>query len=209
MAFDPRAIHIYTDGSCYKNPGGNAGCAAIVMYPDHLQRPDEQITDFGCAESSNQRMELLACISALKWIRTNRPWHGVTRAIIVTDSRYVHDNLWRAVGRVARLFNFDFVVYSRNCGCPVLAIFARAGTTLSTRSAFDLKRPDPQRNLPQKTEDGRDISPFSQARSAITLHCDPSHCNSQCSKQTLTKAVAVRGQIRRLGLTPCESRFCP
>lgn len=79
-----------------KNPGGNAGCAAIVTYPDHLHLPDEQITDFSCAESSNQRMELMACIRALKWIRDNRPWDGVTRVIIVTDSRYVHENLWRA-----------------------------------------------------------------------------------------------------------------
>jgi ribonuclease HI len=29
---DPKAIHIYTDGSCYKNPGGDSGCAAIVHY---------------------------------------------------------------------------------------------------------------------------------------------------------------------------------
>jgi len=33
---DPRAIHIYTDGSCYKNPGGDSGCAAIVHFPEHL-----------------------------------------------------------------------------------------------------------------------------------------------------------------------------
>ena len=51
MSLDPRAIHIYTDGSCYKNPGGRSGCAAVVRYPDHLQREDEQIVDFGCEES--------------------------------------------------------------------------------------------------------------------------------------------------------------
>jgi hypothetical protein len=69
MAPDPRAIHISTDGSCYKNPGGRSGCAAVVHYPDHLDRGDEQIVDFGCEESSNNRMELLACIRVLKWIR--------------------------------------------------------------------------------------------------------------------------------------------
>ena len=72
MPPDPRAIHISTDGSCYKNPGGRSGCAAIVHYPDHLDREDEQIVDFGCEESSNNRMELLACIRVLKWIRENR-----------------------------------------------------------------------------------------------------------------------------------------
>jgi ribonuclease HI len=98
MPFDPRAIHIYTDGSCYKNPGGKSGCAAIVSYPDDLNREDEQVTAFGCAESSNNRMELLACIHALKWVRANAPWPGVTRIQIVTDSRYVRDNLFRARG---------------------------------------------------------------------------------------------------------------
>jgi hypothetical protein len=79
MPPDPRAIHISTDGSCYKNPGGRSGCAAIVHYPDHLDREDEQIVDFGCEESSNNRMELLSCIRVLKWIRESGPWPSVTR----------------------------------------------------------------------------------------------------------------------------------
>lgn len=98
MLLDPHALHIYTDGSCYQNPGGNSGCAAIVEYPDHLQRGQEQILDFGCAESTVNRMELLACIRALYWIRENSPWSGVSRVQIVTDSLYVKENLPRATG---------------------------------------------------------------------------------------------------------------
>jgi ribonuclease HI len=96
MQLDPRALHIYTDGSCYRNPGGKSGCAAIVQYPEHLGRDDEQILDFGCSESSNNRMELLACIHALQWIRANSPWPDVSRVQIVTDSQYVKDNVFRA-----------------------------------------------------------------------------------------------------------------
>jgi ribonuclease HI len=96
MPIDPRSVHVYTDGSCYQNPGGSSGCAAIVHYPEHLGRDDEQIIDFGCAESSNNRMELLACIKALRWIRTNSPWQGVSHVEILTDSRYVKDNIIRA-----------------------------------------------------------------------------------------------------------------
>jgi ribonuclease HI len=96
MPPDPRAIHISTDGSCYKNPGGRSGCAAIVHYPDHLDYEDEQIVDFGCEESSNNRMELLACIRVLKWVRESGPWTGVTRVQVFTDSQYVKDNLNRA-----------------------------------------------------------------------------------------------------------------
>lgn len=91
---DPRAIHIYTDGSCYKNPGGESGCAAIARFPDG--RPDEQIVDFGCNESSINRMELMACIEALRWVRTNAPWESVARVLIVTDSQYVTQNIVRA-----------------------------------------------------------------------------------------------------------------
>jgi ribonuclease HI len=97
MQLDPRALHIYTDGSCYRNPGGNSGCAAIVQYPEHLGRDDEQIVDFGCSESSNNRMELLACIRALKWVRSKSPWPGVSRVQIITDSQYVKDNIARAL----------------------------------------------------------------------------------------------------------------
>ena len=93
---DPHAIHVYTDGSCYKNPGGKSGCAAVVEYPDHLQRDEEQIFDFGCSESSINRMELLACIRALQWIRQHAPWDGITRVQILTDSQYVTSNLYRA-----------------------------------------------------------------------------------------------------------------
>src|ERR1035437_5997254 len=51
MQHESRAVHIVTDGSCYRNPGGASGCAAIVHYPDHMGCEDEQIVDFGCPES--------------------------------------------------------------------------------------------------------------------------------------------------------------
>jgi ribonuclease HI len=93
MALDPRAIQIQVDGSCYCNPGGESGCAAIVHYPDHLQLPDEQIVDYGCGESTNQRMELMPCIKALEWVRERQPWPDVTRVQIITDSTYVTNGL--------------------------------------------------------------------------------------------------------------------
>jgi ribonuclease HI len=61
-----------------------------------MMREDEQVLDFGCAESSNNRMELLACICALKWIRQNALWPGVSRVQVITDSRYVKENIARS-----------------------------------------------------------------------------------------------------------------
>jgi ribonuclease HI len=95
VPLDPRAIHIYTDGSCTKNPGGYGGAAAIVVYPEHLRLEPEQIVDQAFSATTNNRMELVACIKAVEWIRANKPWAGVTRAQIITDSKYVRENLGR------------------------------------------------------------------------------------------------------------------
>jgi ribonuclease HI len=108
MLSDPHAMQILTDGSCYKNPGGLSGCAAIVIYPDD-SKPEEQIVDFGAAESNISRMELMACNRAMEWLcKLGRTALGVTRVQIVTDSRYVHDNINRAVSwRKNGWRNFD------------------------------------------------------------------------------------------------------
>ncbi len=89
MTLDPRAIQIHTDGSAYRNPGHVSGCAVIVRYPEHLNRQDEVIVDFGCPRSTNQRMELMACVEGLKWVRQYAPWDGVTCVLIVSDATYV------------------------------------------------------------------------------------------------------------------------
>lgn len=96
MQLDPRAIHIRIDGSCLQQRGYRAGAAAIVVFPDFIGGGSEQILDLACVESTNQRMELKACIEALRWVLANAPWPGVTRVQIITDSTYVRDNIARA-----------------------------------------------------------------------------------------------------------------
>ena len=41
MSFDPHALKIYIDGSCFNNPGGNGGFAAIVEYPSTFTNSGE------------------------------------------------------------------------------------------------------------------------------------------------------------------------
>lgn len=91
MTLDPRAIQIHTDGSAYRNPGHVSGCAVIAQYPEHLNREDEIIVDYGCPRSTNQRMELTACIEGLDWVRRSGPWDGVTCVLVITDAKYVAD----------------------------------------------------------------------------------------------------------------------
>jgi ribonuclease HI len=96
VIFDPHAVKIFTDGSCYKNPGGLSGCAAIVEYPDEWQRRAEQIVDYGVAESSINRMELLAWNRSLEWIIKESSNLSGARIQLITDSQYVHQNTARA-----------------------------------------------------------------------------------------------------------------
>jgi DNA polymerase-1 len=94
---DPRALQIHPDGSCYmQHQKRISGCAAWVVFPDHLGLPEFQIVDFGCEESSNNRMELMGCLKGLRWVLENQPWEGVTCVCVITDSQYLAENHSRA-----------------------------------------------------------------------------------------------------------------
>src|SRR4051812_34994232 len=96
MSLDPHSLKIYIDGSALKNPGGTGGVAAWLEFPIDWHMPDEELFAEGFHETTNQRMELLACIKAFKFVREQRYDSGVQRVQIVTDSKYVHDNFYRA-----------------------------------------------------------------------------------------------------------------
>ena len=70
-------IEIYTDGSCLTNPG-SGGWAAIIKNDGNIKKISGSEK-----ETTNNRMELLAPINALKEIDSN------TQVIIFTDSQYV------------------------------------------------------------------------------------------------------------------------
>ena len=72
---------IYTDGSCIGNPG-KGGWAAII-----LDKKNQLNISGGESKTTNNRMELMAAIMALKKIK-NR-----SEIIIYTDSRYVKDGI--------------------------------------------------------------------------------------------------------------------
>ena len=70
-------IEIYTDGSCLENPG-NGGWAAIINMNGSIKK----ITGSE-KNTTNNRMELMATINALKSIDSNEEIN------IYTDSQYV------------------------------------------------------------------------------------------------------------------------
>ena len=60
-----REIHIHTDGSCSGNPGPG-GWGAVI----HYDKEEIQLSG-GEKETTNNRMEMIAVIEALKWLREN------------------------------------------------------------------------------------------------------------------------------------------
>jgi ribonuclease HI len=72
-----RTVTIYTDGACRGNPGPG-GWGSVLMYQDHRRE-----LSGGEANTTNNRMELMAVIQALETL--NRP----CRVTLYTDSTYV------------------------------------------------------------------------------------------------------------------------
>ena len=74
-------VVVYTDGACSGNPGPG-GWGAILMSGDHRKE-----LNGGEADTTNNRMELMAAISALEALK--RP----CRVELNTDSKYVQDGI--------------------------------------------------------------------------------------------------------------------
>ena len=74
-------IKIYTDGSCLSNPG-NGGWAAIININGEIKKISGNEKN-----TTNNRMELMAPINALKDINSKDPIE------IFTDSKYVKNGI--------------------------------------------------------------------------------------------------------------------
>ncbi len=96
-------ITAYTDGACAGNPGPG-GWGVLLLARDGARVIKTRELTGGAADTTNNRMELLAAINALEVLETH------TRLTVVTDSSYVRDgvmkwihnwkqNGWRTAGK--------------------------------------------------------------------------------------------------------------
>ena len=98
------SFNIYTDGSVQPKNPGPGGFAGVLEYPESWDGELEEIFQDGCFELTTiTRMELMACIEAMRWVKKNGRNLRIHKAIIYTDSKHVHDCLglaerWRANG---------------------------------------------------------------------------------------------------------------
>lgn len=75
---DDERLLVYTDGGCINNPGPG-GYGAVILYEDSVKE-----LSGGRRHTTNNRMEMMACIKALEYLEKEK------REIIVhTDSGYV------------------------------------------------------------------------------------------------------------------------
>ena len=86
---DPHAVQISVDGSCYPNEGRKSGYAGIVVYPD--DPTENEVVFQGFKESTINRMEISACIAAMKWAKEEGMNRWCSRVQIFSDSQYVVD----------------------------------------------------------------------------------------------------------------------
>ena len=75
------SVFVYTDGACSGNPGPG-GWGAILTFGEHRKE-----LSGGEPDTTNNRMELLAAISALEALK--RP----SKVILHTDSNYLKDGI--------------------------------------------------------------------------------------------------------------------
>ncbi len=90
-------LFAYTDGACSGNPGPG-GWGALLIARDGADVIKERELQGGEAQTTNNRMELMAAIMALETLE--RP----TKLTVITDSSYVKDGItswiygWKSKG---------------------------------------------------------------------------------------------------------------
>lgn len=159
-AANGKDIRIYTDGGCINNPG--PGGYGVV-----LLRGNKRIElSGGFRHTTNNRMELTACIEGLKHLETR------SSVVIFSDSRYVvngiekgwakrwrskgwmrtpdqpaeNADLWRQLLDLCDTHDVEFSWVRGHAGnpenerCDKLATRAAAGTDLSRDTAFETNR---------------------------------------------------------------------
>jgi len=87
MSAESSLVDMFTDGACTGNPGPG-GWAAVLRWRGH-----EKELSGGDAETTNNRMELMAAIAGLEALR--RP----AQVRLHTDSTYVRDGITKWIHR--------------------------------------------------------------------------------------------------------------
>ena len=103
-ADDASLCHVYTDGSCLRNPNGPGGWAVCIV------RPGEEMETLsgGNPSTTNNRMEMMAAIEALRHLPKREP------IVLSTDSQYLKNGITKWI------FSWKRRGWKKADGTPVL-----------------------------------------------------------------------------------------
>ena len=97
---DPRAVEIFTDGSSKVHHGCDAGCAFVVVYPEHTNIEEPAQHNWSYDKSKIFAMEIEAINRALEWLSTEQSRLrelDILSAVIYCDNSNVVDTANRYV----------------------------------------------------------------------------------------------------------------
>jgi ribonuclease HI len=95
VVIDERAVNVFTDGSSYSGPRRGGIGYRIVTVDEDGHEVVHDCPQQGFRSGTNQEMELMACIAALRDLGGRHPTvdvRGFSRVVLHTDSTYVADN---------------------------------------------------------------------------------------------------------------------
>lgn len=96
-------VVIWTDGGCWKNPGGAGAWAAVLRFGDHRKEIHAPVA----APTTNNQCELLAVIEALESLKRR------VKVTLYTDSKYVQAVMNPGAKKTHKFKNQDLVVRAR------------------------------------------------------------------------------------------------
>jgi ribonuclease HI len=99
VILDERAINVFTDGSSLSGPRRGGIGYRLVVVDDNGHEVIHEYQPPGYRSGTNQEMELMACIEALRFIAGRHSpvaVHDYSKVVLYTDSSYVADNFDRA-----------------------------------------------------------------------------------------------------------------
>jgi ribonuclease HI len=96
---DDNALVIYTDGSSLAKPRRGGFAFRFVFVDEAGEEVTHDFNSPGYLQATNNEMELMACIEALKCASGRRspvPRSSFEKVVVYTDSMYVHDGVYQA-----------------------------------------------------------------------------------------------------------------
>lgn len=81
----PKIVHLWTDGSCLRNPGGAGGWGYVLTWTSRVIRTHRRENSGFLPTTTSNRAELQAVLNGLEAIKPK----GLILVVIHTDSEYV------------------------------------------------------------------------------------------------------------------------